>query len=686
MGHSSFKLNNQSGFSLIGALITAAVISGLAIVMLRLQTIGLKTSNTTKQRLEQATFLQNVKEILADPTACFNTFSSANLSTITTFTEIRDQNNSVRFQTQNEISAGAGITLETVQLENFQTDANGDGQTGEADLVITTQKVGEHYGGATQSRRLRVRITTNSHPNNTTIQNCIVQGTAGDTFGPWILGSTLDNMPFLYTDDNPVAPRVGIGSGNVEPRAKIEITSDFTSPLAIIGDASTVASGTDSMAIGIAAEASGVSSIAFPNSKAQAQESIAMLSGEASGIRSFALGYLAFATQEFAIAIGNNSRSSGQGSIALSGSESSGFYSLSSGFNSLSSGASSVAMGNFSLASDEGAIALGNASNSSAKGAIALGNASLASGEGSFAAGDGATASGNFSTAIGKSLNTTDLMTEAKANYSLALGAGSSTSAAATGAVAIGTRNKSQAPNSFAIGTSSRSDAPLSFSIGNVAVTETSSTYSFAMGNNVKAAENSSNSFVIGSNSTSNAMNGVAIGHGLSIQSGHDGAMVLATTAQSSSGPNTFTANFSNGYKLYLNGFTGAPGMELVAGNNNWTAISSRKHKENFVEIKSRDVLKQIMNIEVSKWNYIGTPDIKNIGPIAEDFHKAFPMKGKNKKRLGIGDVSGVNMRAIQALIERTDALVKKNQQLEEQNQRLHLALCRLLPNEDFCL
>ena len=89
--------------------------------------------------------------------------------------------------------------------------------------------------------------------------------------------------------------------------------------------------------------------------------------------------------------------------------------------------------------------------------------------------------------------------------------------------------------------------------------------------------------------------------------------------------------------------------------------ISDVHRKEQIVAVNRQDILKRLMNIPISEWQYIGSTS-RHIGPMAQDFHKAFGL-GKSDTRIATIDADGVALVAIQAqqhLIEAQQTLINE--------------------------
>ncbi|MCZ6836036.1 MAG: tail fiber domain-containing protein [Planctomycetota bacterium] len=118
-----------------------------------------------------------------------------------------------------------------------------------------------------------------------------------------------------------------------------------------------------------------------------------------------------------------------------------------------------------------------------------------------------------------------------------------------------------------------------------------------------------------------------------------------------------------NGVRLYDNdGYVGlvltpiyalhmASGSHCTTGGT-WTYASSRDLKENFQPVDQLDVLKCVVSLPITRWNYKAEADVTiHIGPMAEDFSKAFNV-GDSDKAISTVDADGVALACIQALYE----------------------------------
>jgi hypothetical protein len=122
-------------------------------------------------------------------------------------------------------------------------------------------------------------------------------------------------------------------------------------------------------------------------------------------------------------------------------------------------------------------------------------------------------------------------------------------------------------------------------------------------------------------------------------------------------GPETFTAYAPGGF-YFFRGAPGAGGCTLPAGTVSWSCTSDRNTKTNITSLNARDILKRVANISITRWSYKGTESIANIGPMAQDFWRAFKL-GDSDKSIASMNMSGVALAAIQGLNQKLTEQVK---------------------------
>jgi hypothetical protein len=116
--------------------------------------------------------------------------------------------------------------------------------------------------------------------------------------------------------------------------------------------------------------------------------------------------------------------------------------------------------------------------------------------------------------------------------------------------------------------------------------------------------------------------------------------------------PNTFTCTIAN------NGTITANGVVLT---------SDRNAKENFKPLDPQSVLAKVAAMPVTEWDYKSEGKaVQHIGPVAQDFHSAFGLDGKDDKHIAVVDEGGVALAAIQGLNQKLEAT---SHELEARNQ-----------------
>jgi len=183
----------------------------------------------------------------------------------------------------------------------------------------------------------------------------------------------------------------------------------------------------------------------------------------------------------------------------------------------------------------------------------------------------------------------------------------------------------------------------------------------------------------------------------------HNGSFVwgdVVTGAEiSTTAPNQFIVRASGGIWLGKSNAVDLPadrfintslGAYLSTGGA-WTNASDRALKHEFQTVDGREVLDRVAALPISSWSYRAEdPEIRHLGPTAQDFAAAFQL-GSGDKTISTIDSEGVALAAIQGLhemIQEKDAELAAQQErltaLERQNTMLQArleALERALPS-----
>jgi hypothetical protein len=286
-------------------------------------------------------------------------------------------------------------------------------------------------------------------------------------------------------------------------------------------------------------------------------------------------------------------------------------------------------------------------------GSVGLGENVRASGNNSFAANLATTASGDESVALG--------------NNGTASGDRAFTfngTASAVGAVAIGSGAQATNDDALALGPSSIAGGLASITIG-----PSIANGNFGVAIGLQNSASGQFSVAIGKNArTANRQGAVVIG---------DACASFSSDSVYATANNQISMRGCGGIRMFTNQALTA-GVELASGGSGWSAVSDRNRKENFLSLDGEDVLARLRNVPVSSWNYI-TQDrsIRHMGPMAQDFYAAFGL-GESELMINSVDMDGVNLAAIHALTERTDALQAENATLKQENADLRARVERI--------
>jgi|GEM_PF-679899 len=132
-------------------------------------------------------------------------------------------------------------------------------------------------------------------------------------------------------------------------------------------------------------------------------------------------------------------------------------------------------------------------------------------------------------------------------------------------------------------------------------------------------------------------------------------------------GVNQFRVRARGGTWFFSNGPM-TSGVYLAPNSNSWSGISDMKNITDFSSVDKKELLKLLAQLPIRYYRIKGQEEtVKHIGPIAEDFYKAFGV-GESDKAINMADADGVLFVAIQALYE-------ENQKLREELELLKAEL-----------
>ena len=183
--------------------------------------------------------------------------------------------------------------------------------------------------------------------------------------------------------------------------------------------------------------------------------------------------------------------------------------------------------------------------------------------------------------------------------------------------------------------------------------------------------------------------------HGSFIWTDRSSDTIITPTAQ-----NQTIFRSSGGFTIYSNSGASS-GVTLSANGGSWTSVSDRNAKDNIIAVDPRQILRGVLQLPISTWNYKGQ-QYRHIGAMAQDFYKTFNV-GENDKTITTVDPDGVALAAIQGLNEelkdelkardaKIDGQKAKAERLETQIERqqkqideLKQIVCSLKPDAAVC-
>ncbi len=163
--------------------------------------------------------------------------------------------------------------------------------------------------------------------------------------------------------------------------------------------------------------------------------------------------------------------------------------------------------------------------------------------------------------------------------------------------------------------------------------------------------------------------------YGVSIGvSGNGGYGVYGTaygaTANAGVGANSDTIGmYAHGLVADFKGYGGEIGKNGV-----WTNASDRNLKENFTPVDSQSILKKIVALPITQWNYREDKKSLHLGPVAQDFYAIFGL-GENNTTISTIDPSGIALVGVKALNEKIEA---QNKRIDDQQKQIDALLAEM--------
>jgi hypothetical protein len=260
---------------------------------------------------------------------------------------------------------------------------------------------------------------------------------------------------------------------------------------------------------------------------------------------------------------------------------------------------------------------------------------------------------------------------------------GSNSTAIGLYALAFGDTNSAESTSSIVFGSGNQVKGAAGFSAG--AGNRVCDTYGVAFGNKAQSGGPLINGKCDPDSFNLRGLAAVAIGYNVTADQDHttamgkfasnngfqgtfiwsDGSATASADTFRNTANNEFAVRATGGVRFRTN-LGGTTGCNLPAGSGVFNCTSSRATKENFLLVKGEDVLSRLRNIPVSTWNYISEgQQVRHMGPMAEDFYKAFAL-GTGNTSIGVQDLASVSLAAVKALDERTAQLQQKIAEVEQ--------------------
>ena len=465
---------------------------------------------------------------------------------------------------------------------------------------------------------------------------------------------------------------------------------------AIILGANGVASGDNSTAVGTNAVANGNNATAMGASASATTLSTAMGAGSAAtGTFASAFGYISKAESENSTSLGYatgfnggtantdspgsiaigyfaNIKPASPGAIAIGGSdgpadivtrgaEVTGENAIAIGFEAQATRPGNIAHGGFAMASGfSSAVALGGKSNASGSFSTALGSFATVSKDGSTALGTSAAAQSESMTILGAGAGANGSVAVTDSPSSIAIGYFANIKPASPGAIAIGGSigpfedttlgAESEGENAIAIGFEAKATQPGAIAIGADVVAD----IPYTLVTNVPILARDPDTTV-----APRTMFEI---------SGFGNTKFTVTNADKNE--QWAFANPGTGFRLSRQG-SGSVEFEVKNNGNavlagTLTENSDINEKHDIQQLNHQDILEKVIALPISQWRYKDDPDSKHIGPMAQDFYRAFEL-GDTDKGISSLDSSGVALAAIQALKQENSKLkVEKDTEISE--------------------
>ncbi|MBL8309541.1 MAG: tail fiber domain-containing protein [Burkholderiales bacterium] len=284
----------------------------------------------------------------------------------------------------------------------------------------------------------------------------------------------------------------------------------------------------------------------------------------------------------------------------------------------------------------------------------------------------GVVSGGRNNFADGEYASVTGGLGNAALGYSSAIGGGAANQASASGAtIGGGSLNVASAGYSFVGGGYLNRATAGNAVVGGGYLNRASAEGSTASGGTENTASGQYSTVSGGANNTADGDYSVAMGR--RVKTLGNGSFQFADSSNfdfSSSTVNAFRVRATGGVRFVteIDG-TGATTWSCAAfAGAGWSCSSDRNLKQGLKKLDGKKILAKLAAMPVYQWQPKGqNAHIKHVGPMAQDFMKAFGV-GDDDKMIGMQDADGVALAAIQGLNQIVKAKDAKIAALEKAN------------------
>jgi hypothetical protein len=100
-----------------------------------------------------------------------------------------------------------------------------------------------------------------------------------------------------------------------------------------------------------------------------------------------------------------------------------------------------------------------------------------------------------------------------------------------------------------------------------------------------------------------------------------------------------------------VSGYAGYFAGKVAA--KSYLTLSDRNAKDEIAPVDGSAMLERVSELPITSWTFKGDPELRHVGPMAQDFHAAFGLNGEDDTHINLSDSAGVSLVAIQELNKR---------------------------------